>query len=86
MKQIYLSAFIDDATRYVVSAKFYDNQTVDIIEDSLRNAIMSYGKPQKLLTDNGKQYRLEWLKKACNRLGIRLTHCKPYSPEGKGKT
>jgi|LGVF01.2.fsa_nt_gb putative transposase len=85
MKQIYLSAFIDDATRFVVSAKFYDNQTVDIIEDSLRNAIMCFGKPQKLLTDNGKQYRSEWLKKACNRLGIRLTHCKPYAPEGKGK-
>ena len=55
MKQIYLSAFIDDATRFIVSAKFYDNQTVDIIEDSLRNAIMSFGKPKKLLTDNGKQ-------------------------------
>lgn len=85
MKQIYLSAFIDDATRFVVSAKFYDNQTVDIIEDSLRNGIMSFGKPKKILADNGKQYRSEWLKKACNRLGIRLKHCKPYAPEGKGK-
>lgn len=85
MKQIYLSAFIDDATRYVVSAKFYDNQTIDIIEDSLRSAIMSFGKPKTLLSDNGKQYRSEWLKTACNRLGIRLKHCKPYAPEGKGK-
>lgn len=85
MKQVYLSAIIDDATRFVVAAKFYDNQSVDIIEDSLRMAIMSFGKPQKLLTDNGKQYRSEWLKKACNRLGIRLKHCKPYAPEGKGK-
>ena len=31
----YLSVIIDDATRYVVAAKFYDNMTSDIIEDSL---------------------------------------------------
>ena len=84
-KQIYLSAFIDDATRYVVAAKFYDNQKVGIIEDSLRTAIMHYGKPDKIYVDNGKQYRSEWLKKTCNRLGIRLLFAKPYAPEGKGK-
>ena len=32
MKQVYLSAFIDDATRYIVAAKFYDNQKTEIIE------------------------------------------------------
>ncbi|MBS7528868.1 DDE-type integrase/transposase/recombinase, partial [Fusibacter paucivorans] len=85
MKQVYLSVFIDDATRYIVAAKFYDNQKVDIIEDSLRSAIMAFGKPDKLYVDNGKQYRSEWLQKACNRLGIRLLFAKPYHPEGKGK-
>lgn len=85
MKQVYLSVFIDDATRYIVAAKFYDNQKVDIIEDSLRSAIMHYGKPDKVYVDNGKQYRSEWLKRACDRLGIRLLFAKPYHPEGKGK-
>lgn len=85
MKQAYLSVFIDDATRYIVAAKFYDNQTVEIIEDSLRSAIMHYGKPDKIYVDNGKQYRSDWLKKACGRLGIRLLFAKPYHPEGKGK-
>ena len=84
-KQVYLSAFIDDATRYVVAAKCYDNQKVEIIEDSLRCAIMHYGRPEKIYVDNGKQYRSEWLKKACDRLGIRLLFAKPYAPEGKGK-
>lgn len=84
-KQVYLSAWIDDATRYIVSAKFYDNQTVDIIEDSLRNAIMHFGKPDAVFVDNGKQYRSEWMKKACAKLGIRLLFAKPYHPEGKGK-
>jgi hypothetical protein len=84
-KQVYLSAFIDDATRYIVCAKFYENQKVDIIEDSLRSALMRFGKPDAIYVDNGKQYRSEWLKKACAKLGIRLLFAKPYHPEGKGK-
>jgi len=84
-KQVYMSAFIDDATRFIVSAKFYDNQRVEIIEDSLRTAIMQYGKPDAIYVDNGKQYRSKWLKGACSKLGIRLLFAKPYHPEGKGK-
>ena len=84
-KQVYLSVFIDDATRYIVAAKFYDNQRVEIIEDCLRSAIMQFGKPDAIYVDNGKQYRSEWLHKACARLEIRLLFAKPYHPEGKGK-
>ena len=84
-KQVYLSAIIDDCTRYIVHAKFYDNQKVDIIEDSLRNSIMKYGKPDAIYVDNGKQYTSDWLKKACAKLEIRLLHAKAYHPEGKGK-
>ena len=84
-KQVYLSAFIDDATRFIVSAKFYDNQRVEIIEDTLRSAIMQYGKPDAIYVDNGKQYRSSWLGKACTKLGIKLLFAKAYHPEGKGK-
>ena len=42
MQQTYLAAWIDDATRFIVGAKFYANQTTDIIEDSLRMAIMQW--------------------------------------------
>ncbi len=84
-KQVYLSAFIDDATRFIVSAKFYDNQRVEIIEDTLRNAIMHYGKPDAIYVDNGKQYRSSWLGHACTKLGIKLVFAKAYHPEGKGK-
>lgn len=84
-KQVYLAVFIDDATRYIVSAKFYENQKVDIIEDCLRNAVMHCGKPDSIYVDNGKQYRSEWMKKACAKLDIRLLFAKPYHPEGKGK-
>lgn len=84
-KQVYLSAFIDDATRFIVAARFYDHQKVSIIEDTLRSAIMQYGKPDAIYVDNGKQYRSSWLGRACNVLGIKLLFAKPYHPEGKGK-
>jgi len=84
-KQVYLAAFIDDATRFIVSAKFYDNQRTEVIEDCLREGIMAFGKPKAIYVDNGKQYRSKWLDKACSKLGIRLTFAKPYHPEGKGK-
>jgi putative transposase len=41
-KQVSLSAFIDDATRYIVAAKFYENQQVAIIADARRTAVMQY--------------------------------------------
>jgi transposase InsO family protein len=84
MTQSYLSVFIDNATRYVVGARFYLNQKSEIIEDSLRRAVMQFGKPVSLQCDNGKQYRSYTLRHACDVLGIRLIFCKPYSPESKG--
>ena len=85
MQHTYMAAWIDDATRFVVGAKFYANQTTDIIKDSLRLAIMQCGQPGALFVDNDKQYRSKWLKHACAKLGIRLLHAKEYSPESKGK-
>jgi transposase InsO family protein len=84
-KQVYLSAFIDDATRYIVAAKFYENQKAEIVEDTLRTAIMHYGKPDAIYVDNGKQYRSNHLEKACAKLAIKHIKSKPYHPEGKGK-
>jgi transposase InsO family protein len=84
-KQIYLVVWIDDSTRYVVSARFYLDQTVEAIEDSLRIAIQKYGVPEKVFTDNGKQFRSKWLGQACAKLGICQLTSRPYHPEGKGK-
>jgi transposase InsO family protein len=83
-KQIYLVAWLDDATRFIVSARFYLDQTVNAIEDSLRIAVQKFGVPEKIFCDNGKQYKSKWLSQACAKLGIRLLTSRPYHPEGKG--
>jgi len=84
-KPTYLLAIIDDATRLIVHGRFYHDQKTPILEDGLRQAICKYAKPLFLYTDNGPQFISDWLKKTCNRLGIKLLHAKPYACESKGK-
>ena len=84
-QQIYLSALIDDATRYVVHAAWYPTQDELIVVDSLRAAMRRYGVPARLFFDNGKQYRSRQMARMAAKLGIRLVYTRPYAPEAKGK-
>ena len=84
-KRTYMVAFIDDATRLVCHAEFYDNQRLPILEDSFRKAILKYGKPEAVYVDNGKVFISKWFRVACAKLGIRHMNTKAYSPESKGK-
>lgn len=84
-QQVFLVAIIDDATRFIVHARFYPDQKLPILEDSLRQAVTRWGKADALYVDNGKQFRSDWLQNACERLNIKLKFTKPYSPESKGK-
>ena len=84
-KQVYLVAFIDDATRLVVHAAFYPTLDSRIIEDAFRQAIQKYGVPEAVYFDNGKQYRTKWMSRTCSKIGTRLTYTRPYSAESKGK-
>lgn len=83
--QTYLSAAIDDCTRYIVSSGFYDHQEATIVEDTFRKAILRHGKFDAAYLDNGKQYVSKQLRTSCAKLGIRLIHHKPYTAKSKGK-
>jgi transposase InsO family protein len=83
--QIYLFAFIDDATRYITAARFYTDQTVSSLEDCFRRAVQAYGAPEKIFVDNGKQYRSNWFDQACAKIGTKRLFARPYHPEAKGK-
>jgi len=84
-KQTYMMAFIDDATRYIIHAEFYDSKDSLAVEDCLRKSIIKEGLPQRLYFDNGGEFRNKWMERVCAKLGIKLLFCKPYSPESKGK-
>jgi len=84
-KRTYMVAFIDDATRLVCHAEFYDNQRLPILEDCFRKAVLKYGKPDAVYVDNGKVFVSRWFRIACAKLGIKHLNTKAYSPESKGK-
>jgi len=84
-KPTYMVCFIDDNTRFVLHSEFYPTLDQRIVQDCFRKALMKYGAPDGVLYDNGKQYRNNWMQRACGKLGIRLIYCRPYNAPGKGK-
>jgi len=84
-KKAILHVIIDDATRYVVSARFYFKETVEVLITEMMIAIRRYGICQRFYTDNGPCYASVHLKIVCARLGMHLIHTPPYRPQGRGK-
>jgi len=84
-KKAILHVIIDDATRYVVSARFYFKETVEVLITEMMVAVRRYGICQRFYSDNGPCYASSHLKIVCARLGIHLVHTPPYRPQGRGK-
>ena len=83
--QTYLSSAIDDHSRMLLSSRFYDNQEETIVEDTLHQAILRYGKFDACYFDNGTQYIAKQVKISLSKLGIRVHHAKIRSGKSKGK-
>lgn len=81
----YLSSLLDDHSRFILQAEFYDNQREEIVEDTFHKAILKYGRFDCAYLDNGSQYISRQLEKSCGRLSLRLQHAKPRACESKGK-
>lgn len=83
-RKAYLLAWIDDFSRNLYG-QFYFEEKGPRLEDCLKRAILRYGIPQKIYVDNGAIYSSKHLERVCARLTIRLTHSRPYRPQGRGK-
>jgi transposase InsO family protein len=70
----HLSAFIDCHSRYVVEARYYLRENLDILIDSLLRAWSVHGASRELYLDNAKIYHAHALRAACFALNIRLIH------------
>lgn len=84
-KKVYLIAFIDDATRYLVGSRFFFDENRPRLEEVLKWAIVRHGVPEIIHCDNGSIYASHYLARVCAELGIELRHSTPYRPSGKGK-
>jgi transposase InsO family protein len=88
-RRVYLVAFMDDHSRYIVGYGLHASQSSALVLEVLRASITSFGTPEEVLTDNGTQY-VTWrgksaFSKECDKRGIRQVVAKPRRPQTLGK-
>jgi integrase-like protein len=88
-RRVYLVAFLDDHSRYVVSYGLHASQSTALVLEVLRAGLTSYGAPQEILTDNGSQY-VTWrgksaFSKELDKRGIKQVVARPRHPQTLGK-
>ena len=79
-----LSAWIDCHSRYIVEARYYLRENLDVLIDSLLRAWAHHGASRELYVDNAKIYHANALKLACTELNIKLLHRPPRDPPAGG--
>ena len=84
VRPTYLCAFIDHYSRYIVDARYYLRQNLDILIDSWIRALALHGSPRILYVDNAKVYHSHGLKQACYTTNTRLKHRPKDEPETGG--
>jgi transposase InsO family protein len=88
-RRVYLVAFMDDHSRFVVGYGLHASQSSALVLEVLRAGITSYGNPSEILTDNGSQY-ITWRGKSAftkelEKRGIRQVVARPRHPQTLGK-
>lgn len=80
-----LFALLDDCSRLIPHAQYYDSEKLWCFLDCLRQGLARRGFPEKLYTDQGKIFTSYHLQIVCANLEVRLCHAKPYAAWSKGK-
>jgi transposase InsO family protein len=88
-RRVYLVAFLDDHSRFLVSYGLHASQSTALVLEVLRAGITSYGAPREVLTDNGAQY-VTWRGKSAftkelEKRGIQQVVARPRHPQTLGK-
>jgi transposase InsO family protein len=89
-QRVYLTVFLDDYSRYIVSWGLYLHQKQDIVIETLLSGVERFGKPKEVLTDQGRQY-FAWrgksdFQKLLIREGIQHVVARTHHPQTVGKT
>lgn len=83
---------LDDHSRYALGLRACDNERRETVESELREVFRCYGLPLLMLMDNGPPWGSgDWSNRYTGlvvwllRLGVRVTHGRPYHPQTQGK-
>lgn len=87
--RVYLTVFMDDHSRYIVGWRLQSRQTADLVMDAFKDAVVRFGKPEEVLTDQGRQY-FAWrgkseLEKLLEKEGIKHVVSRAHHPQTLGK-
>lgn len=87
--RVYLTVFMDDHSRYIVAWRLQTRQNADLVLDAFKDGIARYGKPEEVLTDQGRQY-FAWRGKSefeelLQKEGIKHVVSRAHHPETLGK-
>jgi transposase InsO family protein len=88
-ERVYVAAFMDDHSRYVVSLVMAHHQKSSLVMEALARGIADYGSPREILTDQGRQYTA-WrgstaFEDELKRNGIAHVKSRPHHPQTCGK-
>ncbi len=84
-KKSILLAIIDDHSRMIVGSLFGFVETTQLIEMVFKDALLSFGVPDRLYCDNGAAFSSQYLARVCAHLNVGLVHSKPYDSSSRGK-
>jgi len=85
-----LIAFIDDHSRFIVHAEYFEHATTENTLLAFSNAIQKYGKPEMILSDQGTQFTpargiLGPFTRWCEEQGIKHILGRIHHPQTNGK-
>jgi len=88
-RRVYLVAFMDDHSRFLVSYGLHASQSGALVVEVLHAGFARFGQPEEILTDNGTQY-VTWRGKSAftkelEKHGIKQVVARPRHPETLGK-
>ena len=88
-ERLYVAAFLDDHSRYLVSFSMAHHQRSPLVLEALARGIAEYGAPREILTDQGRQYTA-WrgsteFEAELRRHGIQHVKSRPHHPQTCGK-
>ncbi|MCH7229125.1 DDE-type integrase/transposase/recombinase, partial [Haloferula sp. A504] len=83
--QVFLIAFIDDASRVITHGQFFAADNTENLIECFQNALYKRGVPQAIYADNGSNYSSKEFAQICTRLGTVLIHTPVRDGASKGK-
>jgi transposase InsO family protein len=82
---------LDDHSRYLIGLKACPNETRRTVQLHLCEVFSHFGLPERMLMDNGspwgydREHSFTGLTAWLMRLGVKVTHGRPYHPQTQGK-